>query len=36
MALSNNFLLYLLAVVIGSIAAAFVLGFLKPAIKQEN
>ena len=36
MALSNNFLLYLLAVVIGSIAAAFALGFLKPAIKQEN
>ena len=36
MALSNNFLLYLLAVVIVSIAAAFVLGFLIPAIKQES
>ena len=36
MALSNNFLLYLLAVVIGSIVSAIVLGFLKPAVKQEN
>ena len=36
MALSNNFLLYLLAVVIGSIVSAIVLGFLKPSIKQEN
>ena len=36
MALSNNFLLYLLAVVIGSIVSAFVLGFLKPPVKQEN
>ena len=34
MALSNNFFLYLVAVIIGSIVSAFVLGALKPAIKE--
>ena len=35
MALSNNFFLYLLAVVIGSIVSAFALGALKPVIKKD-
>ena len=35
MALSNNFFLYLVAVIIGSIVSAIVLGALKPAIKEE-
>ena len=34
MALSNNFFLYLIAVIIGSIVSAIVLGALKPAIKE--
>jgi fructose specific-phosphotransferase system IIBC component len=34
MALSNNFFLYLVAVIIGSIVSAIVLGALKPAIKE--
>ena len=35
MVLSNNFLLYLVAVIIGSIVAAFVLGTLKPVVKKD-
>ena len=35
MALSNNFFLYLIAVIIGSIVAAFVLGTLKPVVKKD-
>ena len=35
MALSNNFFLYLLAVIIGSIVSAFALGALKPVIKKD-
>ena len=34
MALSNNFFLYLVAVIIGSIVSAIVLGALNPAIKE--
>ena len=35
MVLSNNFLLYLVAVIIGSIVSALILGALKPVIKKD-
>jgi len=35
MVLSNNFLLYLVAVIIGSIISALILGALKPVIKKD-
>ena len=35
MFLSNNFIMYLLAVVIGSVVAAVILGTLKPKVVAE-